>query len=221
MAKRVADQESKKGMAANDLKIKASLAVKGSEEDEEGAQSGAAEQDSQKGEASSELKSKFFSSDAMLQSVLLHLSSDKLRNFVKRAASIVKGRRMLPDVVQELHHIIKSPTEASCSSTVLSRLLVWGVPGHDKFIGDSDAAAYARYASPYVAAVVLEENSKITTVSYHPRKVSLVLCCVVRRAICEILPEQLVTRSIILPTFTPISANLPSVYRLASRARQT
>ena len=113
-------------------------------------------QDTQK-----ELHKQVCSSASMLKAVLDKLSNPTLVDQVKRAAQVVKGRIRTPGVVRDLEHIIKSPTTSNCSSSVSSRLLVWGVTGEDKFLSNTDHEAYAMYASPYIACVVLEENSKI------------------------------------------------------------
>ena len=161
-AKGAVGQNSQNGRARNDPRIEAaSLVVKENDEGEDLTQSGMAQKKSHKGDAASGLKSKVLSSDAMLQNALVKLSSDRLRKAVKRAADIVKGRLMSPGVVEELQNIIESPTEASCSSSLSTRLLVWGVPGDNRFIGNCEYPTYARYASPYIATVVLEENSKL------------------------------------------------------------
>lgn len=103
-------------------------------------------------------------SDKMLEAVLSKLSDDGLKARVKRAADVMKGRIKTTGVVKELLSVIDSPTQAVCRSTLSSRLLVWGVQG-DGFRSHVRQEAYATYASPYIASVVLEENSKIQLAS--------------------------------------------------------
>jgi hypothetical protein len=98
------------------------------------------------------------SSEELLYQALAKLS-DPLRKEASRAASIIKGRILIPGVVEELEDIHDSPTWSKCSSNVSSRLLTWGVQGDSLFI-DSDHEPYVNYASPYVAKLVLEHNSK-------------------------------------------------------------
>jgi hypothetical protein len=98
------------------------------------------------------------SSEELLHQALAKLS-DPLRKKASRAASIIKGRILTSGVVEELENIHDSPTGSTCSSNVSSRLLTWGVQDDSLFI-DIDHEPYVNYASPYIAKLVLEHNSK-------------------------------------------------------------
>jgi hypothetical protein len=128
------------------------------EKQEEKAAIALAEQHAEDVEASNTLSNQVCSSSEMLKAALLKLSSD-LRKPVMRPADIIKGRIFTPGVVKELEGIRESPSGSTCSSSVSSRLLVWGVEGGE-FLSTSEHASYAHYASPFIALIVMEENSK-------------------------------------------------------------
>jgi hypothetical protein len=109
-------------------------------------------------ESGNALSNQVCSSSEMLRAALSKLSPD-LRIPVMRATDIIKGRVFTPGVVKELEGIRESPSGSTCSSSVSSRLLVWGVEG-DEFLSTSEHPSYARYAGPFIALVVMEESSK-------------------------------------------------------------
>jgi hypothetical protein len=104
------------------------------------------------------LGNKVCSSNEMLR-VALSTLRDKLHEPVRRAADIIRGRAMTAGVVKELEPIRQSPSGSTCESNVSSRLLVWGVH-QGECMSSTLHQDYANYASPYIAAVVMEENSK-------------------------------------------------------------
>jgi hypothetical protein len=95
----------------------------------------------------------------MLKAALLKLSVD-LHKPVKRATDIIKGRLFTPGVVKELEAIRASPSGSTCSSSVSSRLLVWGVEGGE-FLSTSEHPSYAHYASPFIALVAMEARGAL------------------------------------------------------------
>jgi hypothetical protein len=109
-------------------------------------------------ESANALSNQVCSSSEMLKAALSKLSAG-LRIPVMRAADIIKGRVFTPGVVRELEGIRESPSGSTCSSSVSSRLLVWGVKGGE-FLSTSKHPSYAHYASPFIALIVMEENSK-------------------------------------------------------------
>jgi hypothetical protein len=100
------------------------------------------------------------SSEELLNQALSKVSDDALRLKAKKAALTIKGRIMIPGVVEELEDIHDSPLWSRCKSNVSSRLLIWGVPGDSSFSTDIYNMPYVNYASPYIAKLVLEHNSK-------------------------------------------------------------
>jgi hypothetical protein len=95
---------------------------------------------------------------SMLKAAVLKVSAG-LRIPVMRATDIIKGRVFTPGVVNELEGIRESPSGSTCSSSVSSRLLVWGVEGGE-FLSTSEHPSYAHYASPFIAFLVMEESRK-------------------------------------------------------------
>ena len=64
------------------------------------------------------------SSEELLNQALRKLSNDALREKATIAALTIKGRIMIPGVVEELEDIHDSPTWSMCKSNVSSRLLI-------------------------------------------------------------------------------------------------
>jgi hypothetical protein len=128
------------------------------ERKEEAAALARTQQNTEEEESGKTLSNQVCSSSEMVKAALSKLSVN-LRAAVIRATDIIKGRLSTPNVVKELEGIRESPSGSTCSSSVSSRLLVWGVKG-GKFLSTADHPAYAHYASPFIAAVVMEESSK-------------------------------------------------------------
>ena len=105
------------------------------------------------------LSNQVCSSSAMLKAALSKLGTD-LHKPVIRATDIVMGRIVTPGVVEELEGVRQSPSGSTCSSSLSSRLLIWGVRDGE-FLSTCEHRAYAEYASPFIAAFVMEEHSKL------------------------------------------------------------